>query len=812
MSSTVINTNVMSLNAQNNLRKSENALATSLSRLSSGLRINSARDDAAGLAISDRFTGQIRGNDQAIRNANDGISLAQVAESALSTVSNDLQRMRELAVQAANDTNAPLDRLALDNEFQQLIRAIGRISSTTEFNTRRLLDGTLTTQVFQTGANQGQTIAIGGVDARNTQLGGTEIVGGQRVWNAATQSVDFDFTQKLGLTEQQIKQGFEVKGVMELHIGTVRGLPVDPPLALKIDLAGEFNPDANAPSTNIVTLDDLSRVINSAIEKSVAGVEPAGTFGRLIPPDEIDATGNLAAERLKLAQANVSAAIVTRDDGTSTVIIRGAFGTEFELVSRPPEEVQAFLPNGQPRPVAPFASSLVGTSETEVKINTTGVVATDDVQISFRLSDSPDLISVTVTAAEIGLAAGAATEEKIAAVLNGLPEIQNLFGGAGATPFAGAAGSLTLTDDQGRRITNIVATQTVGGIATTFPVTSNESVATVDGIAGVFEADSFTGGDLTALRFTLGAKTYEITIPGGVADVTSLQNIIQAHDPALSNITVATGVAPNTTDLVLTDPLGRGIGNVVLTLATDNAAAVSGATISDLPAVPFNNPLGADLERFSMVVTDVGGIKTTIGPVDLTQVTRLDYTPPGGSTESPGLIQVLDQAIQAAGFTDIEVSVHNGNLVITGPSDGAGALKLSNIQLLGPDRVTIFNSVDDGSGTYKHIEHAQVNLTQIDITTRERATMALHIIDGALSQISDLRSELGAIQKRFESTVDNLGIYNVNLSASRSRIMDADFAAETAALTRGQILQQAGISTLAQANAGPQAVLALLQN
>jgi flagellin len=156
----VINTNVMSLNAQRNLTTSGNQLATSLQRLSSGLRINSAKDDAAGLAISDRMTTQISGLNQAARNANDGISLAQTTEGALQEVTNNLQRIRELAVQSANATNSNSDRAALDQEVQQRIAEIDRIASQTSFNGRKVLDGSFGGATFQVGANVGETISL----------------------------------------------------------------------------------------------------------------------------------------------------------------------------------------------------------------------------------------------------------------------------------------------------------------------------------------------------------------------------------------------------------------------------------------------------------------------------------------------------------------------------------------------------------------------------------------------------------------------------------------------------------------------------
>jgi flagellin len=170
--SQVINTNVMSLNAQRNLSKSGADLATALQRLSSGLRINSAKDDAAGLAISNRFTTQIRGTNQAVRNANDGISLSQVAEGSLQEVTNNLQRIRELAVQSRNATNSTSDRAALDAEVQQLKSEVTRVAGQASFNGVKLLDGSFTSQVFQVGADAGQTISISSiVDSRVASLG-----------------------------------------------------------------------------------------------------------------------------------------------------------------------------------------------------------------------------------------------------------------------------------------------------------------------------------------------------------------------------------------------------------------------------------------------------------------------------------------------------------------------------------------------------------------------------------------------------------------------------------------------------------------
>ncbi len=173
---TTINTNVMSMTAQRNLSASQGALATSMQRLSSGLRVNSAKDDAAGLAISERMNSQVRGLNVAARNANDGISLAQTAEGALGKVGDMLQRMRELAVQSANASNNADDRKALNAEVSQLRQEIDRVAKTTSFNGTKLIDGSFANATFQVGANAGEGISIDSiVSAKTSSLGDTDI-------------------------------------------------------------------------------------------------------------------------------------------------------------------------------------------------------------------------------------------------------------------------------------------------------------------------------------------------------------------------------------------------------------------------------------------------------------------------------------------------------------------------------------------------------------------------------------------------------------------------------------------------------------
>ncbi|MBD8634395.1 flagellin [Stenotrophomonas sp. CFBP 13725] len=292
----VINTNTMSLNAQRNLSTSGNSLATSIQRLSSGLRINSAKDDAAGLAISERFTTQVRGMNQAARNANDGISLAQTAEGALGEIGNNLQRIRELAVQSRNATNSDSDRQALNSEVQLLKAEIQRVAEQTNFNGTKLLDGSFQSQAFQIGADQGQTIDIAQIaNANIASLGnwnkvdtaakvtGTAPAGAAGAGGAATPGTGaLDLS---GVADAAVAFTFDVNGT-EVEVAAEVGRDA---AGLATAVAAAINGEATGLATvngnNIalsntgaaaVVIDNFS---NAVTDVTVAAQTPAGAAG-----------------------------------------------------------------------------------------------------------------------------------------------------------------------------------------------------------------------------------------------------------------------------------------------------------------------------------------------------------------------------------------------------------------------------------------------------------------------------------------------------------------------------------------------------
>ena len=349
----VINTNIASLNAQRNLNASQSQANTALERLSSGLRINSAKDDAAGLAISERFQSQISGLNQAQRNANDGISLAQTAEGAMDEITNNLQRIRELSVQAANATNSISDRQALNQEVQQRVEEINRIASQTSFNGLKVLDGTFGVQTFQVGANTGETIGISGLDSRGSQLG--TVVGQTENFVSDTQPIptstdEIDFTNPLSGTVTIDGEDVTITGATDLatlvtQINTITPLPAN------------FTVTAGT-SNNVIFTNDSGEDISVSLDLNDGGAgTPPVTFKQSVEAvggglDAFFEAGNTAkfdfvvngttfsAENTGSlndlvgainAQSNDTGVKANLDKSNKEIIFSSAFGEDFDV-------------------------------------------------------------------------------------------------------------------------------------------------------------------------------------------------------------------------------------------------------------------------------------------------------------------------------------------------------------------------------------------------------------------------------------------------------------------------------------------------
>jgi flagellin len=322
-----INTNVASLNAQRNLSSSQADLNTSMERLSSGLRINSAKDDAAGLAISDRMTSQITGLTQAARNANDGISLAQTAEGALQESTNILQRIRELAVQSANDTNSESDRKSLQDEMTQLVEELDRIAVTTEFNGKSVIDGTMTDAVFQVGANAGedQQIKFSIASARAADLGEvtnyTEYVAGDA--STATVNTDLVLTAaNKGVDGDNITFELVDAGAGGADAVTVTGDAIQ----VSVDFA-----DASKTNAYVASLlnddSDASALVSATGGSTDVGAAVSAT-NLAGGADEVEASGTTTVDNLSILTTSQASVTIESVDAALADIdeIRGGLG------------------------------------------------------------------------------------------------------------------------------------------------------------------------------------------------------------------------------------------------------------------------------------------------------------------------------------------------------------------------------------------------------------------------------------------------------------------------------------------------------
>jgi len=614
----VINTNVASLNAQKNLTQSQSSLATSLQRLSSGLRINSAKDDAAGLAISDRFTTQIRGLNQASRNANDAISLSQTAEGALGEVTSNLQRIRELAVQSANATNSSSDRAALDLEVQQRLAEIDRIASQTSFNGQKILDGTFGNAAFQVGANVGETITL-----------------------------------------------------------------------------------------------DLSTSMRPSVIGNIATVTSANNLSAII--DGTAASFTTAAAGLVADYSTIPAVA-----GTDTIT---------------------------------FATAPAAANDT---ITVNGVIFT----FQDAGSGNPDAYAV-VDANNVTISTDFAADS----VATNADSFAAAFAAAKADGLTTAAlsGLTTVSDN-----TDTVTISDVdAGLAATVGRTVAASFATP---ANITVVQDVTGSDAD----TSANSNFTVTPPGGSAFTVTLNtNVTNAAD-LLSAITSSTGYASS--------GFTAASDGTNITFTADSAATGSIAFAGSETVTAITDGDVAGVAGTSITVADDFSIQ--LGTSTAVSVANGTYT-------------------TAQSFVDAVNTALAGNA--TASLDTAGTMTI-----VSNDAVTITGTTGLTTVGLAASTDVAGSLSTVNVLDVSGSNDAIRRIDAALGSVSDLRSTFGAIQNRFESTISNLSTAVENLSAARSRILDADFASETANLTRAQILQQAGTAMLSQANALPQNVLSLL--
>ncbi|WP_305823513.1 flagellin N-terminal helical domain-containing protein [Massilia brevitalea] len=606
----MINTNISSLNAQRNLSTSKTSLETSLQRLSTGLRINSAKDDAAGMAISTRMTSQINGLNQATRNANDGISLTQTAEAGMASATDLLQRMRDLAVQSSNGSNSDTDRAAIQTEVGQLKEEIDRVAKSTNFNGLNLLDGSFSAQSFQVGANNSSNDRIQIKEIANLQ------------------------TTKLGS-------------------GTTGSSSLTSGLTTKALAAGDL------------TLN------GTQIGASTAGAQ----------------AGQSSSSAYAVAQAINAAA--------------GQSG------------------------VTATANATVATSITH-----TGAAAKDETEAAKKVAAN----TFSINGVNIGEIEGG-----------------KVFGGTTNPPTAGGSSAVF---DKGTKVAdaiNKVKDQT--GV-----------MATVDD-AGKVMLTSTNGKDIEL-------------------------KMVDTATGAAASLLDSTGLAPTNAAADSSDGTAPTAGAYAA-----GAFKINGVEVGAIADGGTASGQGANTAAAINAVSDKTGVTakadSVTGKITLSAADGRDIKLEDGGTAGRALAAT---GIAPDTFTGtVTLSSSNVNGIVVGGKNNASA---------GLKAYTGLKAADTKStGT----------ISSVDVSTATGAQAAIDTIDKALSSVNTSRANMGAYQNRFSAVVSNLQSSSESLSSSRSRIQDADFAAETASMTRGQILQQAGTAMLAQANSLPNGVLSLLR-
>lgn len=651
----VINTNIMSLNAQRQLDKSQRAQNQAMERLSSGLRVNSAKDDAAGLSIATGMESQTRGLNQAIRNANDGISMAQTAEGAMDEMTNIMQRMRELAVQSANDTNSASNRASIQKEVDQLYSELDRIANTTQFNGVVLLNGSAGQTNLQIGANSGESLSF---------------------------NIDAVTTKDLNLNA--------VSGLGELNGGRVDSTKTIQPDSFTIN---NVTIDIGAAPT---TMDAQAMEAAINAQKGLTGVTAKAY-------NVLNGTGN---------QNGVTSGLIFGSGATQVTL--GSTASMQDLVNQINQEVP-------------------------------GVVASIDKQGGLSLSNDTGAAITIDNGAQIGLVNG--TYDGFLALTSA--DGTEIKTGLSATGKAADLHAIGFNVSQG-------SDEVTGSAVSTAAVAASDGIM-INGI----KVGDITGASAADKAFAINALRSETGVEATARTEAKFQLAVGTNDATFSiNGTSATVALSSATTL------DEAINNI-------NDLGLAGVVAS------------ADKTTGELVLTSQSG-----------QDIRVNAAL--GTLGAAAYDDTIGDGLPNAGIIGGQISLKGDSgrdVVVTSSAAGQAAQSTALAKLgltsQGGDETAI------GSG--------------LSVLTATNASNTIERIDDALNKISDSRANLGAVQNRLTSTISNLANVSQNTAAAKSRIMDADFAAETSQMSKAQVLQQAGTAMLAQANASNQGVLSLLK-
>ena len=786
-----------------------------MEQLSSGKRINSAGDDAAGIAIASRMESQVRGLNQAMRNAADGQSLVDTAEGALDEIASMLQRMRELALQASNDTNSDSDRESLNLEIDALMDEIDRVVSTTAFNGKNILDGSAELN-FQIGSEAGQNMNV----AINSM--GTNALGSLTGAPAANANLTSS-NQGTAAEVTEVKMAFNSDDTYSFNL-TVGS-------AAALSISGDVTNSAASDITGAINIALADAGLDEYTSATFSGgvVTIKDTSGAAIAVDTFSSAGNGTATYTTINGGSTSDEVVNLGGATANI------GTTFTTSAANTTYVAAA--DATSGTAAVFTELMATSGATTFFADVTAWADTDfdgtgsashlevdfgDFSVTVALADATDVgtFAQAINAEQSAFTFSAVIEDDGNGELDySLKAVANSVGVVANAP------TIKVIDDDGTTITDSTAigtstalTQTTAGVDAADAVTETGGTKLYlelngnDDYAFTLAETGLTGGDIdlafsytgtSASRDTIATQLQTALNAGGTSTF-SVENVngrlaITNQDNNALSLTAFTSQGTGTI-LASTDAADASTQGISQLLDDDvNAVAAQTTTAGAAVATVVDLTFTAD-DTYAFKISD--GTRTAV--IDATAITTAD---------AADLEAAINYGLEQAGM-DASITVAEASGTITLTQAAGREISVSNFSSDGVGSML----VDAGTGTDGGASYLNDGLganastiSSIAITTASKASDAIQVIDRALQDIASEQAKLGAVSNRLDHTISNLGSIVINTEASQSRIEDADFAKVTGDLTKSQIMSQAATAMLAQANASKQGVLSLLQ-
>ena len=740
-----VNSNTAAMFALNQMNATERDMTTAMERLSSGKRINHAGDDAAGAAIADRMTAQIKGLEQSVRNAADVISMAQVTEGALDESSAILQRIRELAIQSASDVMNAEERSYLDAEVIQMLAELDRVTRDTTFNEIAVLDGSFADRRFQIGTHEREFAQLSISSMRLDSLGAYKAKSqGTETTDIANTAVD---NNNLALNAYAVADTSEAN-LIQAESFTIHGI------------LGSSSVTAAAGSN----IRDLATSVNAVFDST--GVSA------------------IASTQLKLEAK-------TLDDGYN-----GQTSLSFDIQGK-------------------------NTTATTIAAN----VTLSHNKTSSVLSDLRDAINNYTTTT--GVTATLSTDKSsIILVQNEGYDIKlGNVNFAGDTTSTGSRRTLMVTSLDNDEVVagdavslgDISATTTdVDGIYTGTP----SGILTIGGRVGTTNATAFTSSGPLSKVTDDDAIVVSQTIAAGFTGTQSMTmvNTATVHN---SFVTITSDAATDGSFKITgTDVNGDALEETIAAFSTGATAQTTNifATVTSVIPSAVDADANVKVGVLNTIVNQAALVTITSSASDESSKT---FTVTGTAMDGSTLVEVITGPTASATVTGRQIFRTIHTVVNSAATTGAitiGVKAADSVIVTGQLEMSSSNSFtvvgEDGKGLFEASPGAASldKLSDVNVKTRKSSVDALRVLDRSLDRIHKERAKLGALMSRMEKAMDNLSNVALNTNASRGRIEDADFAKESARLTKAQILQQSAMAMIAQAGKAQQNVLSLLQN